>query len=407
VVWVAQALLEIPTGLFSDLVGRKRTTVLGTLLSVVAYVLYAWNPGYWILFLGSILEGGSRALFSGNNNAYLHDLLAGEQNEKAYHHVYGRLNAAIGAAMFVAGLSSGVLIQWAVHLFMWLNLAPQLVALALALSLVEVPRHSRAPNVYAHLKEAVVELRGNVNLRHLSLSQMLGGGGLACYEYQAAVYAAVWPTWAIGLARGVQEAGVVPSFYFAGRITDRLGAVKALTANWLVGTLGIVLAAVVQSVVSPILIMLSLPFYGAGDTSNQQILQREFTDRQRATIASMNAFGNSITFAICLYLCGLIANAYGRSRHCWRHRCSRSPRASSCSSSCGGCDTSMRPATDDARTNPTPGARPYLRHLDVSALSAFPDAAQNARARPTRAPITPTSVKRCMICVSGQPSASK
>ena len=103
----------------------------------------------------------------------------------------------------------------------------------------------------------------------------------------------------------------MPSFYFAGRIIDRLGAVKALTANWLVGTLGIVLAALARSDLSPVLIMLSLPLYGAGDTASQQILQEEFTDRQRATIASMNAFGNSLSFALCLYLTGLIANAYG------------------------------------------------------------------------------------------------
>jgi MFS family permease len=215
-VWIAQALLEIPTGLFSDYSGCKRTIVLGALLSALAYVLYAWNAAYWLLCLGSVLEGGSRSLFSGNNTAYLHDLLAGEQQERTYHHAYGRLNAVIGVAMFLAGLGSGVLIQEALHLFMWLNLAPQLVALALALSLAETTRHERAPNLYAHLKEAFAEIRGNLNLCSLSLSQMLGGG-LASYEYQAAVYAAVWPTWAIGLARAIQEAGVVPSFYFTGR----------------------------------------------------------------------------------------------------------------------------------------------------------------------------------------------
>jgi hypothetical protein len=41
------------------------------------------------------------------------------------------------------------------------------------------------------------------------------------------------------------------------------------------------------------------------------LLQREFTARQRATMSSLNALGNSITFAVSLYLCGLIANAYG------------------------------------------------------------------------------------------------
>jgi len=57
--------------------------------------------------------------------------------------------------------------------------------------------------------------------------------------------------------------------------------------------------------------MFSLPLYGAGDTASQHLLQKEFTERQRATIASVNSFGNSITFAVSLYACGLIANAHG------------------------------------------------------------------------------------------------
>jgi len=311
VVWVAQALCEIPTGVFSDLIGRKRTIVLGSVLSLGAYVLYASNGGYPFLLLGSALEGGSRALFSGNNNAYLHNLLSAERKEGAYQHYYGRLNGLIGVAMVVAALGSTVLLQWSPHLFMWINVLPQLVTLVCALLLTEVRRGNTRPNVYRHLGEALSEMRDNLNLRYLSLAQILGGGGLASYEYQAVVYAAVWPMWAIGVARAIQEGGVVPSFYFAGPIIDRLGYVRVLAADRLVGTLGVVLAALARSALSPLFIMLSLPLYGAGDSANQHVMQQEFTERQRATIASLNSFGNSLTFALCLYLCGLIANAHG------------------------------------------------------------------------------------------------
>ncbi len=140
VVWVAQALCEIPTGVFSDLIGRKRTIVLGSVLSLGAYVLYAWNGGHLFLLLGSALEGGSRALFSGNNNAYLHNLLSAEQKEGAYQHYYGRLNGLIGVAMVVAALGSTLLLQGSPHLFMWINVLPQLVTLVCALLLTEVRR---------------------------------------------------------------------------------------------------------------------------------------------------------------------------------------------------------------------------------------------------------------------------
>src|SRR5947209_5956667 len=92
-VWISQAILEIPTGIFSDLIGRKKTIVLGAFASVVAYLVYASGSNLWIFLLGSFFEGGSRAFFSGNNNAYLHNLLEDKQKETDYHHYYGKLNS--------------------------------------------------------------------------------------------------------------------------------------------------------------------------------------------------------------------------------------------------------------------------------------------------------------------------
>lgn len=311
-VWISQAVLEVPTGIFSDLIGRKKTIVAGALCAVAAYILYALSNNLWLFLLGSFLEGGSRSLFSGNNNAYLHNVLSQEDKQNQYHHFYGRLNAYIGIAMFVGALLSGFLASWSIHAFMWINLIPQVVSLAIAFLLEETAIVEKAnTNIYSHLKDAIVEIKNNSNLRYLSLAEILGGGGLAAYEFQAAVYAAVWPTWAIGIARAIQEGGVTPSFWFAGKIIDKLGYVKVLATSWITSSLGNVIAALSHSILSPIFIMISLPFYGASDTAQQHLLQKEFTDHQRATIASLNSLGNSITFSIVLYICGIIANSYG------------------------------------------------------------------------------------------------
>lgn len=311
-VWIAQALLEVPTGLFSDIIGRKKTIIWGAVCSLLAYFLYATGSSFWIFILGSFIEGASKSFFSGNNNAYLHNLLSDEQRDAEYHHYYGKLNSLTGAASVIAALASGFIAQWSIHFFMWVNLIPQFIALILSFMLVDIQYEVKvSTNIYNHLKEALKEIKGNINLRYLSLSEMLGGGGLAAYEYQAAVFAAVWPTWAIGIARAIQESGVIPSFYFAGKIIDKLGTVKILTLGWITSVAGNILAALSKSVLSPIFVMISLPLYGAGDTANQNLLQKEFTERQRATIASLNSLGNAISFSIVLYITGIIANHYG------------------------------------------------------------------------------------------------
>ncbi len=76
IIWISSALLEVPTGIFSDFTGRKKTIIWGALSISLAYVLYALGFGnYWNLALGAFLQGAPRAFYSGNNDAYLYEIL--------------------------------------------------------------------------------------------------------------------------------------------------------------------------------------------------------------------------------------------------------------------------------------------------------------------------------------------
>lgn len=63
----AQSLLEIPTGIFSDVFGRRRTTIMCAFSGFLSVTLFAIGHMYLFLFLGAIMEGLARALGSGNN----------------------------------------------------------------------------------------------------------------------------------------------------------------------------------------------------------------------------------------------------------------------------------------------------------------------------------------------------
>src|SRR5436190_8629871 len=73
---LAQAVFEIPTGVLSDMVGRKKTVVYGAVAGVFALIFYAIGGTYWALLTGAIFEGLGRAFYSGNNEALLYDTLA-------------------------------------------------------------------------------------------------------------------------------------------------------------------------------------------------------------------------------------------------------------------------------------------------------------------------------------------
>jgi MFS family permease len=309
---IAAATLEVPTGLFSDLVGRKSTLVAGSICTLLGYLLIAirWSP--WMLILGAAFHGAALALFSGNNTAYLHNLLREQNKEAAYHHYYGKLQALAMVAGIVGTILGGFVANWNIALFMWLNLVPQFLAFICTLGLSRLERSRPvSTSIHGHLLAAYGEIKANVNLRYLSLTSVFGGAGAAAGELQVAAFSVVWPTWALGLARAIQAGMTVPSYFFAGRIIDRFGIVRVIFLNLVTGVSGNILTGLVRNVVSPLFVMLSLPLYGADDVAEQTLLQKEFTEHQRATIASLNSFGNSIYFAIVLSLCGVIASDYG------------------------------------------------------------------------------------------------
>src|SRR5688572_28940891 len=93
IVMISSALFEIPTGVLSDHMGRRRTLMFGALASVAYVTCYAIGQSYWILAIGALFEGLSRSLYSGNNDALLYDTLKEEGKEEEFAEYAGKLSS--------------------------------------------------------------------------------------------------------------------------------------------------------------------------------------------------------------------------------------------------------------------------------------------------------------------------
>src|SRR5258708_4831272 len=61
ITYITAALFDIPTGIFADAIGRKKTVVLGAIFAVLYAVFYAIGINFWFLAIGAVCEGLSRA----------------------------------------------------------------------------------------------------------------------------------------------------------------------------------------------------------------------------------------------------------------------------------------------------------------------------------------------------------
>lgn len=309
---VSSALLEIPTGIFSDLIGRRKTLILGAIAASGYAIAYAVGGNFWILALGALLEGLSRSFYSGNNDALLHDSLTETGKAEDFDEYLGKTDSMFQIALAVSGLIGSLIAQWSFPTIMWLSVIPQMICVYLGLKIIEPKVSSiQSGNVYAHLKEAINGFVTNKKLRLLSLSSILGYGiGEATYQFQSAFYHTLLPVWLVGFVKTLSNVGASFSFHFSGRIIKKYKANNILLYGSIYGRLANGIATIIPTIASPFIMVTSSLLYGVMTVSKSTLMQKEFKPSQRATMGSLNSFAGSLFFGIVATSLGFVADTF-------------------------------------------------------------------------------------------------
>jgi MFS family permease len=310
---LSQSLFEVPTGVFSDLIGRKKTIGCGAVAAVLSLSLYAVGGTYVALLAGGMFEGLARAFYSGNNDAFLHDTLAENGNREAFQEYLGKTASMYQFALAVSAMMGSLIAAVSFQAVMWISVIPMVLALLVSLRLTEPGVHTRTnTNIYAHLWTSFQNIVGNPRLRTISAASILSFAiGESAWLLRSAFVAGLWPIWALGVAQMIANAGAAISFYFAGRLIGRFGEFRLLVGGMSISEGTNLLALVFPTVFSPLVMSLNSVFFGVNTVAISGLLQREFTDEQRATMGSLNSFAGSIAFTIVSFLLGALADRIG------------------------------------------------------------------------------------------------
>lgn len=93
VITIIAAISELPTGIVSDKIGRKNTVIMGSFCSLVSVIFLAISSNYIGLLISAIFQGLEQAFFSGNNSAYIYDILKEENKESEFKTYIGKTNS--------------------------------------------------------------------------------------------------------------------------------------------------------------------------------------------------------------------------------------------------------------------------------------------------------------------------
>jgi len=312
VIMISSALWEVPTGILSDQLGRKRTVILGAVASTAAVIFYAIGGTFAALAVGGILEGLSRALYSGNNEALLYDTLAEQGHEAQFAEYSGKTRSMFQVAAAIASIVGSVLAYFSYPLVMWLSVIPQALNIIVSFFFHEPARQAPIQqHPFAHLRESLRLVLANPRLRLLTLAGALSGSvGEASFQFRVAFIATLWPVWAIGISRMCSAIAAATGFYFAGRFIRRFGEYRLLVWGITLSELINLVSLLIPTILSPLFMSTNSIFYGINSTACGAMMQHEFTSEQRATMGSITSFAASLLFGIAAPVVGAMADAW-------------------------------------------------------------------------------------------------
>jgi MFS family permease len=130
--YAAFCVLAIPTGIFSDRFGHRRSLVLGSLALVAANLMAVFLPTYGGFLGHFLLVGVARSLVLGASSAYLYDYLRDRGEADSYKKIEGQARASGMVIKVAAWAGTGFLMEFHATLPYWLSAGTAAVAVVFA-----------------------------------------------------------------------------------------------------------------------------------------------------------------------------------------------------------------------------------------------------------------------------------
>ncbi len=137
---VAIVIIEIPSGYFADIWGRKSTLIIGSFLGVIGFGIYSVTYGFWGFLIAELTLGIGQSFISGSDSALLYDSLLQEKRENEYVKIEGRVLSIGNFAETIAALIGGFLAEISLRTPFIAQTFVAMIAIPAAFTLIEPNR---------------------------------------------------------------------------------------------------------------------------------------------------------------------------------------------------------------------------------------------------------------------------
>lgn len=108
--------LQIPTGAFSDIYGRKLSIIIGSIVDGLGYVIISFTHNINGLWIGYLVNSIGFSLVSGSEDALIYDSLKNQGREKEFAKIQSQCNLIYRFGMIISAFVGGYLANIAISL---------------------------------------------------------------------------------------------------------------------------------------------------------------------------------------------------------------------------------------------------------------------------------------------------
>jgi len=307
-------IFEVPSGVISDLFGRRNTMIASYLILLLSIFFLYFGSNMLMFCIFAVLKALSRSLSSGTDKALIYDTLKAEGQEHLFKKATGIYQAAWALGGSLGSLVGGFLAVYSLSLPVLASFVPVGLSIISILFLKEVP-FVKADHKKMH-KQTLDSIKTILRDKQLIIIALSGvflmGIGASLHELRAIffeykeiplAYFGIISAFAYGLA----SLGFASSHYIAEKLGDKLSLVSA------VFLFAVIYISAVFS--GPLIVGLCFIatsfFFGVRSPIMDHLVNREIESSQRATIMSINSLMNQVGLAIISIFFGYWADAHG------------------------------------------------------------------------------------------------
>jgi MFS family permease len=309
-------LLEVPTGVIADLLGKKKTLLLSRFCYIIEIILIAFFNGFWVFLIAKIISGIGVSLSSGTGSAMLFDTLKKQKRVNQHKRISGSISMVSNISMAFVFIIGAYLFSIDPKLPAIVSLPFIILGFLLTFFLEEPYKPNKIFNVknyFKHLKEGFIYFNKSPYIKYIALLSLFVSAAISISLSMSSVYfeKILIPVSFIGVLAFVAAMITAFSSKKAHELENFFGEKKSL------------ILIQISAVVALFLIALLIPYYGyllyliipfisgfsgviLGDYINHHI-----QSSHRSTILSINGMFSNFGIFVLFPLIGFIEKGYG------------------------------------------------------------------------------------------------